>query len=160
MASYEARNPVSLDLTASTARILNLHKVFEKYGNKEFYLSDPFFQNKILNRSIIVKHKLRPSEIADFKELNPISTKLIIPIDVTNLKMGVYYLFVGQRNFSRILSEKLNKKEKIKKVIQPMVEYERENDILYDNEDYVSALQEKYPRSVIEMHQYIEVLNF
>ena len=50
--------------------------------------------------------------------------------------------------------------EKIKKVIQPMVEYERENDILYDNEDYVSALQEKYPRSVIEMHQYIEVLNF
>lgn len=110
MASYEARNLVSFDLTASTARVLNLHNVFEKYGNKEFYLSDPFIQNKIFNRSIIIKHKLRPSEILDFKELNPISTKLIIPIDVTNLKMGVYYLFVGQRNFSIILSEKLNKK--------------------------------------------------
>jgi hypothetical protein len=50
--------------------------------------------------------------------------------------------------------------EKIKKVIQPMVEYERENEMMYDNEEYLNALQEKYPRSVIEMHQYIEVLNF
>jgi hypothetical protein len=50
--------------------------------------------------------------------------------------------------------------EKIKKVIQPMVEYERENEMMYDNEEYLNALQQKYPRSVIEMHQYIEVLNF
>ena len=50
--------------------------------------------------------------------------------------------------------------EKIKKVIQPMVEYERENETMHDNEEYLIALQEKYPRSVIEMHQYIEVLNF
>jgi hypothetical protein len=50
--------------------------------------------------------------------------------------------------------------EKIKKVIQPMVQYERENEMMYDNEEYLNALQQKYPRSVIEMHQYIEVLNF
>ena len=48
--------------------------------------------------------------------------------------------------------------EKIKKVIQPMVEYERANDILYDNEDYLNALHDKYPRSVIEFHQYIEII--
>ena len=47
---------------------------------------------------------------------------------------------------------------KIKKVIQPMVEYERANDILYDNEDYLGALKDKYPRSVIEFHQYIELI--
>jgi hypothetical protein len=50
--------------------------------------------------------------------------------------------------------------EKIKKVIEPMVQYERENEMMYDNEEYLNALQQKYPRSVIEMHQYIEVLNF
>jgi hypothetical protein len=49
---------------------------------------------------------------------------------------------------------------KIKKVIEPMVQYERENETMHDNEEYLIALQEKYPRSVIEMHQYIEVLNF
>jgi hypothetical protein len=49
---------------------------------------------------------------------------------------------------------------KIKKVIEPMVQYERENEMMYDNEEYLNALQQKYPRSVIEMHQYIEVLNF
>jgi hypothetical protein len=49
---------------------------------------------------------------------------------------------------------------KIKKVIEPMVQYERDNDTLYDNEEYVNALKHKYPRSVIEMHQYIELIQF
>lgn len=50
--------------------------------------------------------------------------------------------------------------DKIKKVIDPMVQYERDNDTLYDNEEYVIALQQKYPRSVIVMHQYIELIQF
>jgi hypothetical protein len=49
---------------------------------------------------------------------------------------------------------------KIKKVIEPMVQYERENEMMYDNEEYLNALQQKYPRSVIEMHQYIELIQF
>jgi hypothetical protein len=49
---------------------------------------------------------------------------------------------------------------KIKKVIEPMVQYERENETMHDNEEYLIALQEKYPRSVIEMHQYIELIQF
>ena len=50
--------------------------------------------------------------------------------------------------------------EQIKKVIQPMVEYERENDILYDNEDYVLCLQQRYKRAKVVMHQYIELIQF
>lgn len=50
--------------------------------------------------------------------------------------------------------------EKIKKVIQPIVEYEKENDVMYTNEDYVYCLQQRYKRSVIEMHQYIETIQF
>jgi hypothetical protein len=49
---------------------------------------------------------------------------------------------------------------KIRKVIDPMVEYERENETMYDNEEYLIALREKYPRSVVEMHQYIELIQF
>lgn len=49
---------------------------------------------------------------------------------------------------------------KIKKVIEPMVQYERENETMHDNEEYLIALQQKYPRSVIEMHQYIELIQF
>ena len=49
---------------------------------------------------------------------------------------------------------------KIRKVIEPMVQYERENETMHDNEEYLIALQEKYPRSVIEMHQYIELIQF
>ena len=50
--------------------------------------------------------------------------------------------------------------EQIRKVIQPMVEYERENDILYDNEDYVLCLQQRYKRAKVVMHQYIENIKF
>ena len=50
--------------------------------------------------------------------------------------------------------------EQIRKVIQPMVEYERENDILYDNEDYVLCLQQRYKRAKVTMHQYIELIKF
>ena len=49
---------------------------------------------------------------------------------------------------------------KIRKVIDPMVQYERENETMYDNEEYLIALREKYPRSVVEMHQYIELIQF
>ena len=49
---------------------------------------------------------------------------------------------------------------KIRKVIDPMVQYERENETMHDNEEYLIALREKYPRSVIEMHQYIELIQF
>jgi hypothetical protein len=50
--------------------------------------------------------------------------------------------------------------EQIKKIIQPMVEYERDNDILYDNEDYVSALQGKYPKATIVMYQDFKEITF
>lgn len=50
--------------------------------------------------------------------------------------------------------------EQIRKVIQPMVEYERENDIIYDNEDYVLCLQQRYKKAKVVMYQYIELIQF
>lgn len=50
--------------------------------------------------------------------------------------------------------------EQIKKIIQPMVSYERENDILYDNDDYIFALQGAYPKATVEMYQDFDVISF
>ena len=50
--------------------------------------------------------------------------------------------------------------EQIRKVIEPMVKYERENEIMYDNEDYILSLQQKYKRATVVMHQYIELIEF
>lgn len=49
---------------------------------------------------------------------------------------------------SFILATQLTEKQ-IRSVIQPMVEEERENDFVYVNGDYVHALKDAYPKSVI-----------
>ena len=123
MTSHQSRYLASLEGVASTANVLNLNKIYEIQGTKEQYHSNPFFKNNILNRSIIVKHKLRESEIEDFPELRHACTKLIIPIDFTDLKKGVFYLFVGQKKFEKILSEKLNRS---------LTNLERDFSLLYD----------------------------
>jgi hypothetical protein len=40
------------------------------------------------------------------------------------------------------------------------IKYERENEIMYDNEDYILSLQQKYKRATVVMHQYIELIEF
>ena len=50
--------------------------------------------------------------------------------------------------------------EQIKKIIQPMVAYERENDIMYDNDDYIFELQNAYPKATVEMYQDFDVISF
>jgi hypothetical protein len=50
--------------------------------------------------------------------------------------------------------------EQVRKIIQPMVDYERENEILYDNEDYISALQSKHPKATIVLYYNFETISF
>ena len=49
---------------------------------------------------------------------------------------------------SFILATQLSEKQ-IRSVIQPMVEEERAGDFVYVNEEYVQALRDAYPKSVI-----------
>jgi hypothetical protein len=49
---------------------------------------------------------------------------------------------------SFILGTQLNEKQ-IRSVIQPMIDEERESDFVFSNDDYVQALREAYPKSVI-----------
>jgi hypothetical protein len=47
-----------------------------------------------------------------------------------------------------ILATQLNDKQ-IRSVIQPMVDEERDGDIVFTNEDYLERLRDAYPKSVI-----------
>ena len=111
MSASEIRSLSSLENSASTARVLNLRKVFAVYGNDDDYKKSPFFNNPSLNRCLILKHRLRGNERDEFTEFRNVATKLVLPIDVTDLKMGALYVFVGQRNFEKMLCNGLNKNE-------------------------------------------------
>ncbi|MEY4249224.1 MAG: hypothetical protein RJA87_857 [Pseudomonadota bacterium] len=113
MAIGESRSLSSLENSASTARVLNLRKVFSDFNEDPAYQKAPFFKNPLLNRSLIVKHRLRGNERDDFVVVRNVATKLIIPIDTTDLKVGAHYVFVGQKNFEKMLltSFDINAKE-------------------------------------------------
>ena len=53
------RSLVSLASGGATARTFNLLKVWNRFAGGDEYESHPMFRSPILNRSIIVKHRLR-----------------------------------------------------------------------------------------------------
>ena len=93
--------------SASTARVLNLIGLHNRLGEDGGFAQAPLFRNRLLDRSIIVKHRLRPHEASLFpkppKGVKRIrtATKLLIPIDGSDLNAGARFVFVGQRDFDR-----------------------------------------------------------
>jgi hypothetical protein len=101
------RSLTSLDANASTSRTLNLIAAWAKHSQSLDYQRSPFFQNPMLNKSIIVKHRLRPNERDLFLDGRSAGTKVILPIDVTNLQAGGQSFFVEQVGYRDILNELL-----------------------------------------------------
>ncbi len=97
------RNLARLQTNASTARVLNLLMTYRKHSEEREYRAKPFFQNALLNRALIVKHRLRSNEYDMFEEPRMGATKIMIPIDHTDLKIGARYIFVGQIGFSDLI---------------------------------------------------------
>lgn len=50
--------------------------------------------------------------------------------------------------------------EQIREVIQPMVDKEREDEIVLSNDEYVQALQDKYRNKIIFLYTDFELLEF
>ncbi len=90
-------------MNASTARVLNLLMVYRKFGDTYEYREAPFFQNPVLNRCLIVKHRLRSNEYDMFDTPRTSATKVLVPIDHTDLKMGARFMFVGQTRFTELM---------------------------------------------------------
>ena len=97
------RSLEDLENTASTARVFNLRAVAVLHGRDPDYRAQPLFQNSALNKAIILKHRLRANEQEDFHGYRHSATKILLPIEVGDLRTGARYLFIGQKNFDALL---------------------------------------------------------
>ena len=105
MVDRTVRSLEHLETSASTARVLNLRMVFKRKGNDPEYKANPVFKNASLNTSIIVKHRLRANELEQFPTPRRIATKILVPIETNDLRLGARYVFIGQRRFEQSLYE-------------------------------------------------------
>jgi hypothetical protein len=92
-----------LENSASTARVLNLRQVAVRHSRKPEYSEQPFFHHPALNKAIVLKHRLRANEMDEFQGYRQTATKILIPIETGDLRMGARYLFIGQNNFREIM---------------------------------------------------------
>ena len=100
------RNLDALKRTASTSRVLNLLAVAETRDPDDgVYLKQPFFSNPVLNESIILKHRVRQDERFVFDFPPTVATKVILPFERSDLRLGGQSCFVGQRGWLSILEE-------------------------------------------------------
>jgi len=99
MADPSVRSLAHLQDSASTARVLNLLRTWKRHGHDADYLANPFFQNGLLNRAIILKHRLRRNELELFGDGRQTATKVIIPIDSSDLKLGGWSMLIDQDSF-------------------------------------------------------------
>lgn len=93
------RNLSKLEISASTSRVMNL-AVSERLL-VEAPQAMRIFDSPTLNKSIILKHTLRPHERELFTAPRKIGTKVIFPFDFNDLKLGGTALFLRQRDFER-----------------------------------------------------------
>jgi hypothetical protein len=111
MMKDQIRSLASLDNVISSSRILNLNRIYIKNRLTTDYRQKPLFSNIQLNRAIILKHRLRPSERIEFTDGRSVATKILFPLDKMEIKLGAQYLFVGQKDFEQrlcgILQDKL-----------------------------------------------------
>ncbi|KAF0184249.1 MAG: hypothetical protein FD163_1823 [Hyphomonadaceae bacterium] len=99
----------------STSRVLNLLRAHAQHHQEPEYVSKPMFKNVRLNKSMIVKHRLRPDEQYLMARRQRVATKIIFPLIGDSLDLGGQSVFVGQNNFKKTLCETLGVTEAVLK---------------------------------------------
>jgi len=97
---------------ASSSRVLNLIAIAETNADNEKHRNAPLFLSPVLNRSLVLKHRLRADENDFFATRRAVVTKIIIPFERSDLKCGGRSLFVGQRGFEEMLNDVGNYRER------------------------------------------------
>lgn len=105
MTDHSVRNLANLRRSASTSRVLNLLHVWHLHGRSEAWKARPMFLSPILNKAMIIKHRLRRHEVEQFRTPRHTATKVVLPIDDRDLRVGGRYLFVDQTGFDRTMEE-------------------------------------------------------
>lgn len=105
MTDQSIRSLVNLQGSASTARVLNLSRVDLEHGQTEAWRGAPLFQNAVLNRCMILKHRIRRDEADCFRQRRSVATKIILPTDARDLRAGGRYIFVDQDGFQPAMTQ-------------------------------------------------------
>jgi hypothetical protein len=93
-----------LKATGDSSRVLNLVSVWTQSGHLPEYYENPLFENRRLNRALILKHRLRNNEQDLFENPNLVGTKIVLPIDDRDWKLGGRFVFVGQKDYLTVLA--------------------------------------------------------
>jgi len=104
----DVRNLANLGETASTSRVLNLSRIYALSGHTDGHATHPFFRNSQLNKALLVKHTLRPAERDLFAHPRRTATKIILPFDAADLRLGGRSIFVNQSGFVNFTRSWLN----------------------------------------------------
>lgn len=99
------RSLLNLQSGVSTARALNLTAVWRKHKGDVAYVENPFFKSPVLNRAIILKHRLRADEMELLGSYRTNATKVILPLDPTDLRVGARSFFIHQTGYHSLLEE-------------------------------------------------------
>jgi hypothetical protein len=97
------RSLKGLERTGATSRVLNLAAIVARHAERCGERPPPLFSSGVLGGALIIKHRLRPDELSLFRRHRRTATKLVIPIERTDLSLGGRSLFVGQTGWTRML---------------------------------------------------------
>lgn len=98
------RNIAELRKSPSSTRVLDLleqHTKVHRAGG----VGKKFFDNDNLNRTIIIKHRLRPYETYIFAHTRTIATKVFLPFNPTSLRDGGRSFFIREEGWREILRD-------------------------------------------------------
>ncbi len=90
---------------ASTSRVINLAMIAAANVNNPEHGTRPLFVSPAINRSILLKHRVRADDSYVLGDGRAVATKIIIPFDPADLKAGGRSFFVGQKGFRDMLRE-------------------------------------------------------
>lgn len=97
------RSLKGLERTGSTSRVLNFAAIAARRAERGEEKLPPIFKAGVLGGAVIVKHRLRPHEQSAFAKPRFTATKLIIPLERTDLSLGGRSLFIGQTGWIKML---------------------------------------------------------
>ena len=90
------RNFANVLRSGSSARILNLLAPTLQLSEAEIGGGKYFFQTAGLNYTFILKHRLRSYEADVFNDKRTIGTKIFVPFDTSDLRIGGKYIFINE----------------------------------------------------------------
>lgn len=91
--------------SGSTARVLNLPLVEERFGATEDYQAKPLFRTPLLNSALLLKHVVRKHERHHFESAPTTTLKIVLPFSKLELHLGGQSILFGERNFERAIKE-------------------------------------------------------